>query len=331
MTATSIKSQPITTSSYVVTAQRVLNNEANALLQLSASLAGPFDQAIQLLLKVKGRVIVSGMGKSGHVGRKIAATLASTGQPAYFVHPAEASHGDLGMITQDDMVVALSFSGETSELINILDYTKRFNIPLIAVTRADQSTLARYADVALFVPNIPEACPMGLAPTTSTTMMMALGDALAVALLEAREFSSTDFHIFHPGGSLGGRLRKVSDCMHRGDALPLVNETDLVSEALIEMSAKGFGCVGVLSIQQHLIGIITDGDLRRHMEPTLLQRSVTEIMTRNPSTLHEQSLMSEALACMNQKKITALFVVDQIKQTPMGIIHVHDCLRAGVA
>ncbi len=318
-------------SSHREAAIKVLENESNALLQLSANLDGHFDRAVELLLTIKGRVIVSGMGKSGHVGRKIAATLASTGQPAYFVHPAEASHGDLGMITQDDLVLALSFSGETAELANLLDYTRRFQIPLIGITRRSENTLSKVADITLQIPHLPEACPMGLAPTTSTIMMMGLGDALAIALLQAREFTSTDFRVFHPGGNLGGQLKKVSQCMHQGASLPLVREEALMSEVILEMSTKGFGCVGVLSIHQQLVGIITDGDLRRHMEPNLLQRSAREIMTLNPTVLPEHALMSEALALMNQKKITSLFIVNANQGNPIGIIHLHDCLRIGVA
>lgn len=317
--------------SHIEVAQSVLKNEAEALLKLSASLGEQLDKAIELLLSIKGRVIVTGMGKSGHVGRKIAATLASTGQPAYFVHPAEASHGDLGMITSDDLVLALSFSGETAELANLLEYTRRFKIPLIGISRYNDNTLAKVADVALGVPNITEACPMGLAPTTSTTMMMALGDALAVALLKARSFTSSDFQVFHPGGSLGGQLKKVSQCMHQGDAMPLVDEKTMMGDAILEMSTKGFGCVGVLNIYKQLVGIITDGDLRRHMEPSLLQRSAHEIMTHNPTVLMEQALMSEALALMNSKKISSIFIVEPDENKPVGIIQVHDCLRFGVA
>jgi arabinose-5-phosphate isomerase len=317
--------------SHIAVAQGVLGNEADALLQLSASLDQNFDRAIELLLTTKGRVIVSGMGKSGHVGRKIAATLASTGQPAYFVHPAEASHGDLGMITPDDLVLALSFSGETAELANLLDYTRRFNIPLIGVTRKTDNSLSKVADVSLQIPHLAEACPMGLAPTTSTTMMMALGDALAIALLQARQFTPTDFRVFHPGGSLGGQLKKISQCMHKGASVPLVQEDTLMSEAILEMSSKGFGCVGVLSIHQQLAGIITDGDLRRHMEPDLLQRTAREIMTPHPIVLQENALMSEALALMNQKKISSLFIVAPQDLRPVGFIQVLDCLRIGVA
>jgi arabinose-5-phosphate isomerase len=317
-------------SSHIAVGQAVLHNEAQALLRMSDVLHLNFHEAVEQLLAMKGRVIVTGMGKSGHVARKIAATLASTGQPAYFVHPAEASHGDMGMITTDDVVIALSNSGETFELSHIIDFTRRYKIPLIAVTRREESTLVKCADIALVLPDLPEACPMGLAPTTSTTMMLALGDALAVALLKARDFSPSDFQIFHPGGSLGGRLKKVRDCMHSGNALPLVAIDSLMSEALLEMSAKGFGCVGVLTLQQDLAGIITDGDLRRHMGPELVQQPVQNIMSLNPTTIQADALMSEALAVMNIKKITSLFVQEETNMQPIGLIHIHDCLRSGV-
>lgn len=317
---------------------RVLMMEATALQALAADLSGDsgaaFGAALDLLEAVSGRVIVTGMGKSGHVARKIAATLASTGSPAQYVHPGEASHGDLGMITAKDAVLALSNSGETVELGDILAYSRRFSIPLIALTSRAGSTLAKTADVALVLPDSPEACPMGLAPTTSTTLMLALGDALAVALIERRNFSATDFSALHPGGSLGKRLQKVADLMHPGEEVPLVQAQTPMSEALLIMTRKSFGCVGVVEENSspgagRLLGIITDGDLRRHMAPDLLQYAVETVMTPAPKVIGPQALADEALALMNHRSITSLFVVDA-EQRPVGIIHIHDCLRAGI-
>lgn len=288
-----------------------------------------FTQALDLIEQMQGRVIVTGMGKSGHVGRKLAATLASTGTPAMFVHAAEASHGDLGMITPADVVIALSNSGETPELADILVYAKRFGIPIIAMTGKADSTLARASTVTLLLAPAAEACPMGLAPTTSTTIMLALGDALAVATLERKGFSASDFQMLHPGGMLGRRLLRVADIMHRGAALPLAKEEEKMAEALIEMTAKSLGCVGIVDGEQRLVGIITDGDLRRHMGDDLLERTVDEIMTRNPKTIDAAALASEAVGMMNARKITAVFVVENAR--PIGIVHIHDCLRAGVA
>jgi len=275
-------------------------------------------------------VVVTGMGKSGHVGRKIAATLASTGTPAQFVHPAEASHGDLGMIGVDDAILALSNSGETGELSAIIAYSRRFKIPLIAITGQRQSTLAAAADAVLHLPPAAEACPMGLAPTTSTTMMLALGDAIAIALLERKGFSSADFQLLHPGGSLGRRLLKVGDIMHAGEAVPLVAPEAAMSEAILVMSEKSFGCVGVCAADGRLVGVITDGDLRRHMNEGLLGRRVAEVMHPEPKTIAAGALAAEALGAMNRQAITALFVVDEA-QRPIGFLHMHDCLRAGVA
>lgn len=313
---------------FVSIAHEVLDNEIQALTEMKTSLGTAFAQAVSLLLSIKGRIIVTGMGKSGHVGRKIAATLASTGQPAYFVHPAEASHGDLGMITELDAVIALSNSGETHELSNVLDYAKRYRIPLISMTRKEDSTLHRLSDVSLVIPDSPEACPMGLAPTTSTTMMMALGDALAIALLKSRGFSATDFKIYHPGGSLGSKLQRVRSRMHDGSALPLVTNTHPMSEVLLVISEKGFGCAGVCGESGDLIGVITDGDLRRHMGENLLHMTAEQVMTPAPTVIEGDLLMSEALSLMNFKRITSLFIVDNNK--PIGIIHIHDFLRSGV-
>lgn len=310
-------------------ARRVLRLEAAGIEALSRGLGDEFGQAIELLGRVTGRVIVTGMGKSGHIATKIAATLASTGTPASFVHPAEASHGDLGMITENDAVIALSNSGETTELADLVTYGKRFTIGLIAITGRRNSTLANAADVVLVLPDTPEACPMGLAPTTSTTVMLALGDALAVAMLERKGFSGDDFHVLHPGGKLGRRLLKVAAIMHGGDAVPLVGEDELMSEALIVMSMKSFGCVGIVDARGVLSGLITDGDLRRHMAPDLLSQRVADVMTPHPKTIRPDALASEALGYMNNRNITSLFVVDS--ERPVGIIHIHDCLRAGIA
>ena len=304
--------------------------EAAALSDLAERLPDGFAEAAELMLDARGRVILSGMGKSGHVARKIAATLASTGTPALYVHPAEASHGDLGMITAEDVVLLLSNSGETPELADLIAYTRRFGIPLIGVAGKADSTLLRAADIALLLPPAPEACSVGLAPTTSTTMTLALGDALAVALMESRAFTPEDFAGLHPGGRLGARLAKVADLMHAGEEVPLVAAGAPMGEALIEMTAKGFGVVGVVDAGGALIGIVTDGDLRRHMEG-LLDRRVDEVMTRGPRTIATTALASEALGVMNASKITTLFcVAPEAPGRPAGILHVHDCLRAGV-
>lgn len=292
-------------------------------------IAGPVSDAVAAIRAASGRVIVSGMGKSGHIGLKIAATLSSTGTPAYFVHPGEASHGDLGMITPDDVILALSWSGETAELASIIHHSRRFKVRLIAMTSRAESTLARAADIALVLPAVTEACPHGLAPTTSTLIQLAMGDALAVALLEAKGFSAQDFKTFHPGGSLGGRLKLVSDLMHAGERLPLVSLDDAMSSALVTMSSKSFGCVGVVDAQGHLAGMITDGDLRRHMGDNLLSRRASDIMTKQPNTLDPTMLAPAALEKINALKRTQMFVVDAGR--PVGLVHVHDLLRAGVA
>ncbi|WP_025897300.1 KpsF/GutQ family sugar-phosphate isomerase [Sneathiella glossodoripedis] len=315
----------------LVSARRVLQIEADALVALKLSLNGDFIKALDLMSAAKGRVVISGMGKSGHIGKKIAATLASTGTPSHFVHPGEASHGDLGMIMTDDVVVCLSNSGGTKELSDIIAYTRRFNIPLIAIVGKADSTLARRSDVALILPDAPEACSIGLAPTTSTTLTLALGDALAVALLERKGFSADQFHVFHPGGKLGGSLIKVSDLMHTGSEMPLIDENVLMEQALLEMTTKGFGTVGLTRADGSLSGIITDGDLRRHMGSDLLSKKASEVMTKNPQTISPKSLAAEALAQMNNKGnngITCLLVAEDNR--PVGILSVHDCLRAGV-
>ena len=292
-------------------------------------LGQPFVAAIELIRAASGRVVVTGMGKSGHVGHKIAATLASTGTPSFFVHPAEASHGDLGMITPDDVIMALSWSGETVELKNLIDYSRRFRIGLIAVTAEAGSTLGQAADVALVLPQAREACPHNLAPTTSSLMQLALGDAIAIALLESRGFTAVDFRNLHPGGRLGAALTFVRDMMHQGSAIPLVRLGAPMSEALAEMSAKGFGCVGIVRGAGELAGIITDGDLRRHMRRDLLDQTVDAVMTKAPITVRPDQLASEAIEIVNSAKITALFVVDDGRA--VGIVHLHDLLRAGVA
>lgn len=311
-------------------ARRVISIESQALQQLAESLDDSFDRAVETLLNATGRVIISGMGKSGHIARKIAATFASTGTPAHFVHPAEASHGDLGMMAQGDVALVLSNSGETPELADLVAYTRRFGIPLIGVASRADSTLLKQSDVALVLPAAPEACGTGIVPTTSTTMTLALGDALAVALMEHRKFTPENFRDFHPGGKLGARLSKVSDLMHGGPALPTVALDAPMSDTLIEISQKGFGVVGVTNADGRLMGIITDGDLRRHMDG-LLDLSAAEVMTPDPTTISPGALAEEAVAIMNQRKITCLFVVDSDNgQRAEGLLHIHDCLRVGL-
>jgi arabinose-5-phosphate isomerase len=310
-------------------ARRVIRAEIDGLRQLADTLDGAFGETVDLCVAAAGRVIVTGIGKSGHVARKLAATLASTGTTAQFVHPAEASHGDLGMIGAGDVVVALSNSGNTAELADLVAYTRRFSIPLIAISGDRRSTLAEAADVVIALPAAAEACSMGLTPTTSTTMMLALGDALAVALLERRGFSSEDFQRFHPGGAIGRKLLRVGDIMHTGDAVPLAGLRTPMSEAILVMTAKSFGCVGVCDGDGRLAGIITDGDLRRHMDDRLVARTVAEVMHPEPKTIGAAGLAAEALGVMNRFSITSLFVSDDAGR-PIGFLHMHDCLRAGV-
>jgi len=312
----------------LVAARDALGCEIQGLETMRSDLGGSFVDAVKLLLGISGRVILTGMGKSGHVGCKIAATLASTGTPSFFVHPGEASHGDLGMIAKDDAVIAISNSGESAELSDIIAYTRRFQIPLIAITGGRGSTLSRNSDVALLLPVAPEACPLGLAPTTSTTATLALGDALAVALLKQRGFSAEDFRQFHPGGKLGQRLLLVSELMHTGDEIPLCPLPTLMSDALVVMTSQRFGCVGVIDEMGRLAGLVTDGDLRRHMGPDLLNQPVSAVMTSNPITVPPDLLAASALEAMNRRTVTALFVVEA--DHPVGILHVHDLLRAGV-
>ncbi len=318
----------MTEQDLVSTGRRVIAQEAAALGLLEATLGDNFAAALQLILDARGRVIVSGMGKSGHVARKIAATFASTGTPAHFVHPAEASHGDLGMMAAGDVVLVLSNSGETPELADLIAYTRRFDIPLIGIAARENSTLLKQADVKLVLPAADEACGRGIVPTTSTTMTLALGDALAIALMEHRKFTPENFRDFHPGGKLGARLSKVSDLMHGGAELPLIEIDAPMSEALLEISQKGFGVVGVTEAGR-LAGIITDGDLRRHMSG-LLDMTAGEVMTRNPRTIQPGLLAEAALGVMNDQKITCLFVLPDPNTPPSGILHIHDCLRAGL-
>ena len=317
----------------ISSALRTLDTEANGIAALMTAMASDlgtaFVAATQLILNARGRLIITGLGKSGHIGRKIAATMASTGTPAFFVHAAEASHGDLGMITADDVILAMSWSGEQPEMRNLVTYAKRFRIGLIALTADANSTLGQAADVALAMPRAREACPHNLAPTTSSLMMLALGDALAVALLEGRGFTASDFSVLHPGGKLGAMLKFTRELMHAGDAIPLRPMGTQMSDALVEMSTKGFGCVGIIDGNGHVVGIVTDGDLRRHMRADLMTVCVDEVMTKNPKTISRDLLASEALEILNSSKITALLVTEGRK--PVGIVHLHDLLRAGVA
>ena len=312
-------------------AQGVLTAEAAGLRALAASLDGAFEAAVDRLAACTGRVVLSGMGKSGLVARKIAATLASTGTPAMFVHPGEASHGDLGMVVPGDVLLALSNSGETTELADLVAYTRRFGIPLIAITGRVQSALARAADVVLLLPPSPEACPMGLTPTTSTTMQVGLGDAIAVALLTRRGFTARQFSANHPGGRLGAQLRRVGELMHTGDAIPVAGAELSMDRALLLMTGKGFGCLGAVGADGVLVGVLTDGDLRRAMGPDLLSRRVEEIMNRSPRTIGASALAAEALRAMNEapRPVTSLFVLDGAGR-PEGLLHIHDLLRAGV-
>lgn len=296
---------------------------------LQNGLAEPFARAIEILSGIGGRVIVTGVGKSGHIGAKIAATLASTGTPAFFVHPAEANHGDLGMIASDDAIIAMSWSGESVELKGIVAYSRRFGIPLLAITAGESSALARQSDVVLGLPRASEACPHGLAPTTSALMQLVIGDALAIALLEARGFTADHFRTFHPAGQLGANLTLVRDLMHRGDKLPLVESATGMREAILEMSRAGFGCVGVLAPDGSLAGMITDGDLRRHINSDLLSMTVEQVMTRDPKVIMPETLAATALQIINASAITTLMVVEDEK--PVGIVHLHDLLRVGAA
>ncbi len=327
------KAAGVGAAGHAASAIRTLALEKDGLAALGDLLAGPaaaaFGRAVETLQAARGRVIVTGIGKSGLVGQKIAATLASTGTPAFFVHPTEAAHGDLGMIAPDDAIVALSWNGESVELVAILTYSRRFKVPLIAITSKPESTLAKHADVVLVLPRAKEACPHGLAPTTSTTMQLALGDCLAVALLEAKGFTAQDYKQYHPGGSLGASLKHVADLMHTGDRLPLARETLAMSEALLVMTEKSLGCLGIVDAAGKLVGMITDGDLRRHMGNDLVNSRTGDIMTKKPNTLPPDMLASAALERINALRLTQMFVLD--KGRPVGIVHIHDLLRAGVA
>lgn len=318
----------------IASGRRVLAVEGAALASFAETLGEAFGEAVEILAATPGRIVVCGIGKSGHVARKVAATFASTGAPAQFLHASEAAHGDLGMLTRADVALVLSNSGETAELAPVIRYCTRNRIPMIGVASRAESTLLKASDVALLLPRAEEACPAGLAPTTSTTLTMALGDALAVALMERRGFTPENFREFHPGGALGARLVKVSEIMHRGESLPLVAPDMSMSETLIEMTSKGFGVAGVVDQSGRLVGIITDGDLRRNMS-RLLESHAGEVATRHPATIAPDALASAALGRMNdpEKPTTCLFVVDPEDETgaPLGVIHMHDALRAGVS
>ena len=312
-------------------AVETIDREIETLEILKNNLDGNLSKALDLLQNTKGRVIVTGMGKSGHIARKMAATFASTGTVSFFVHPAEASHGDLGMISDDDVIIAISYSGESKELSDILIYAKRHNIPLIAITRNPQSALGKNSSLVLKLPDNGEACPLGLAPTSSPTATIVLGDVLADDLMERRGFSATDFRQRHPGGKLGAILCKVSDIMHKGDDVPLLKEDAIMQDALLVMSEKMLGCVGIVDYDGHLSGIITDGDLRRWMSPSIITEKVSKVMTKNPKVIGPDALIVDAVNMMNNtgRGITNLFVVQEGK--PVGVIHIHDCLKAGVA
>ncbi len=317
----------------LASAKRTLDLESKGLRALEAALsdglAESFATAVRIIREAPGRVIVTGMGKSGHIAQKVAATLASTGTPAFFVHPSGASHGDLGMITRDDVLLAFSWSGETAEFSGLITYASRFAVPLIAVTSRKDSTIANASEVALTLPQSKDACPHGLAPTTSTLMQLAQGDGQAIALLESKGFSAKDFKVLHPGGQLGASLKFVSDIMHPADELPLADMDTSMGEALVIMTEKSFGCLGITDADGRLAGIITDGDLRRNMGPDLTSAQTRDIMTKDPKTVSPDTLASAALEVINSLSITALFVVEDGK--PAGIVHVHDLLRAGVA
>jgi arabinose-5-phosphate isomerase len=320
---------PLKTADIEATARRVLRIEAAAVQAMSEALPADFAAAVALVLQAKGRVILSGIGKSGHIARKISSTLASTGTPSFFVHPAEASHGDLGMVSPGDVCILISNSGETAELRDLIAHASRFAIPIIGISGNENSTLMAAADLRLTLPAAPEACIIGLAPTTSTTLTLALGDALAVAVMEQRGFVPEQFRTFHPGGKLGAQLATVAQLMHAGDALPLVGQATPMDEALLVMSAKGFGLALVLDPQGVLAGLISDGDLRRHMAG-LMERTAGEVATRTPRTAPPDMLAAEAVGVMNAALITALVVTDPAGR-PLGLLRLHDCLRAGVA
>jgi len=329
MMKTATKLKLMSTDEILHAGAHVVRAEGEALTALAGTLGESFVKATQTVLDCKGRVIVTGVGKSGHIARKIAATLASTGTPAHFVHSGEASHGDLGMILPEDVVLALSNSGEVSELTDLIHYTRRFAIPLIAITSRAQSALGSAADITLLMPAVAEVCPMGLAPTTSTTMMLALGDALAVAVMESKGFTVEDFRNFHPGGKLGRTLLRVREVMRKEADMPLVAEGDMMAQVLVVMTQKSLGCAGVVDTSGKLVGMITDGDLRRHMGNDLPSRTAAQVMSKSPLTVAPSILAAEAIKILNEKSRTQLFVVDEGK--PVGILHIHDLLRAGIA
>ena len=316
-------------NSFVQAAKKVLQTEADALEILKNDLPNDFSDLVKLILNLNGRVIVSGVGKSGHIGNKIAATLASTGTPAYFVHATEASHGDLGMITEKDLCLLISNSGETSEIFDIVAHARRFSIPVATISSNTESTLVKAADFKLCLPVVEEACPIGMAPTTSTTMMLALGDALAVALMEAKNFNTENFKVLHPGGKLGAKMMMVSQVMHKSDALPLVETQTSMKETLLTMSSRGFGIAAVVNEKDFLVGVITDGDLRRHIND-LMSKTAGEIASLSPITVVRETFVVDALKLMQENKITVL-IVTSAENKPVGILHIQDLLKVGAA
>src|SRR5574344_340784 len=315
-------------NSDLLSAKKTIETEIENLKILENDLDKSITKALNIMQNAKGRIVLTGMGKSGIIGKKIVASLASTGTPSFFVHPAEASHGDLGMLTEDDVVIAISNSGESKELVDIINYCKRFGIPLIGITKNENSSLGNASDIVLKLSKGSEACPLGLAPTSSTTATLVLGDILTVALMERKQFTKTDFNQRHPGGKLGSVLLKVSDLMHTGEELPILGENVSMQEALLEMTSKRLGCVGFVNTNKELVGILTDGDLRRILTANTLNQNVEMLMTKNPKTITPQALASEAIKIMQDKKITNLFVLEDKK--PVGVIHIHDCLNSGV-
>ena len=317
-------------SSDRISALRTIDIEMEAISRLKDSVAlANLTKALDLMQSSNGRIIVTGMGKSGHIGKKIAASLASTGTPSFFVHPAEASHGDLGMITEEDVVIAISNSGESKELVDILNYCKRFGIKIIAITKNAESSLGKAGDVVLELPKYDEACPLGLAPTSSTTATLVLGDILTVGMIERRGFSKEDFNLRHPGGKLGSILKRVGDLMHTGQAMPILDENSNMQAVLLEMTSKCLGCVGFINQDGIFTGMLTDGDLRRCLSPSILEEKAINLMTKNPKTVSKDMISAEALKIMHDKKITNMFVLEN--QHPIGVIHIHDLLNNGVA
>lgn len=311
-------------------AMRTVNREIETIIKLRDSIGQELTEALNAMQNAKGRIIITGMGKSGHIGKKIAASLASTGTPSFFVHPAEASHGDLGMITEDDVVIAISNSGESRELVDILNYCKRFGITLISITKNIASSLGKAGDIVLLLPNNGEACPLGLAPTSSTTATLVLGDILTAGLIERKGFTKSDFNARHPGGKLGSILQKVSDLMHVNEEMPILHEQSDMHRVLLEMTSKRLGCVGFVNENGELTGMLTDGDLRRCLSAQILDEKAINLMTKNPKTIVKDIMASEAMKIMHDKKITNIFVVDEL-QKPIGVIHIHDLLNNGVA